>query len=133
MEKLKLLLVDDSKVVIQLYKEGLSSELYDKKFAVNGEEALTIYKAWAPDLILLDIVMPAMSGFVVLKTIRDMEKKSGRNTPIVMATALSDKSDIVDCLRVGIQGYIVKPFKPEELAAKLEGYYAAHKQRDHRK
>lgn len=121
--KMKMLLVDDSKLVLDLYRLGLSDELYDKKTATNGREALEIYESWQPDLIVLDIVMPEVTGFSALKQIRELEKTNGRHTAIVMATALSDKSDIVDCARLGIQGYIIKPFKHTDIASRLEGYY----------
>lgn len=124
---MKMLLVDDSKLVLDLYNLGLNDELYDKRTATNGSEAVEIYKNWHPDMIVLDIVMPEMTGFTALKLIREQEKTNGRNTAIVMATALSDKSDIVDCARVGIQGYIIKPFKHTDIAARLEGYYAVFK------
>ena len=127
--KMKILLVDDSKVALTMYKDGLSDDLYDKKFAHNGNEALLFYKSWQPDLIVLDIVMPEVTGYTVLKQIREMEKASGRRTAIVMATAMGDKSDIVDCAKVGIQGYIVKPFKQDELAARLENYYSTFQKR----
>ena len=125
--KIKVLFVDDSKVSLSMYKESLNDELYEKKFAHDGNEALSFYNGWQPDLIVLDIVMPEMTGFSVLKAIREMEKKSGRHTAIVMATGMGDRSDIVDCAKVGIQGYIVKPFKIEELTAKLEAYYEAYR------
>lgn len=123
--KMKILLVDDSKVALTMYKDGLSDDLYEKKYAHNGNEALLFYKSWQPDLIVLDIQMPEMTGYTVLKQIREMEKGSGRRTAIVMATAMGDKSDIVDCAKVGIQGYIVKPFKQDELPSRLENYYSA--------
>ncbi|MBI5637514.1 MAG: response regulator [Nitrospinae bacterium] len=123
--KMKVLLVDDSKSVIELYKLGLSDDLYEKKIAMNGRDALEIYESWNPDMIVLDIVMPEVTGFTALKQIRRLEKTNGRHTAIVMATALSDKGDIVDCARIGIQGYIIKPFKHSEIASRLEGYYAA--------
>ncbi len=126
-EKMKILLVDDSKLVLDLYNLGLSDELYEKKIAINGREALEMYENWHPDMIVLDIVMPEVTGFTALKQIRELERTNGRNTAIVMATALSDKSDIVDCARIGIQGYIIKPFKHSDIAARLEGYYAAFK------
>lgn len=121
---MKVLLVDDSKLVLDLYNLGLSDDLYDKKTVVNGREAVEIYQSWRPDLIVLDIIMPEVTGFTALKQIRELEKANGRHTAIVMATALSDKSDIVDCARIGIQGYIIKPFKHGEIAARLEGYYS---------
>ncbi len=125
--KMKILLVDDSKVAMTMYKEGLSDDLYEKKYAHNGNEALLFYKSWQPDLIVLDIVMPEMTGYTVLKQIREAEKTTGHRTAIVMATAMGDKSDIVDCAKVGIQGYIVKPFKQDELASRLENCYASLK------
>lgn len=129
---MKILLVDDSKLVLDLYNLGLSDDLYDKKTATNGREALDIYESWHPDMIVLDIVMPEVTGFTALKQIRELERSNGRATAIVMATALSDKSDIVDCARIGIQGYIIKPFKHTDIAARLEGYYATF-QKAHKK
>lgn len=123
--KLKILLVDDSKSVLDLYNLGFKNELYEKKFCTDGKEALLAYEKWKPDLILMDIVMPEMTGYTVLKEIRELEKTNGRKTPIIMATGLADKSDIVDCARVGIQGYILKPFKHAELPQKIEAYYKA--------
>lgn len=123
-KKIKILLVDDSKVVLTMYKECLADELFEKKFAHNGDEALMFYKAWGPDLIVLDIVMPETTGYTVLKKIREMEKASGRRTAIVMATAMGDKNDIMDCAKLGIQGYIVKPFRQDELADRLKNYYS---------
>lgn len=124
--KLKILLVDDSKVVMQVYKEALSDALYEKRYAMNGEEALTVYKAWQPDIILLDIVLPVMTGYSALKEIRRLEKESGSRTAIIMVTSLGDSSDVKDCARLGIQGYIVKPFRAPDLAQKIEQYYAAY-------
>lgn len=122
---LKVLLVDDSKSVLDLYNLGLKNELYEKKTCMNGKDALDLYESWKPDLIIMDIVMPEMTGFAALKEIRNREKNNGRKTAIIMSTALGDKSDILDCARVGIQGYIVKPFKHTELVGKVEGYMAA--------
>lgn len=124
--KLKILLVDDSKVVMQIYKEAFSDDLYEKKFAMNGQDALNFYKTWKPDIILLDIVLPVTTGYSALKEIRRIEKDTGARTAIVMVTSLGDKSDISDCARLGIQGYIVKPFQASELAKKIEQYYAAY-------
>jgi CheY-like chemotaxis protein len=126
MEKMKILIVDDNKSVQALYNLGLKDEIYDKKFADNGKAALEMHESWHPDLIVMDIMMPVMSGFQALKAIRDGEKKGGKTTAVVVATALSDKSDIIDCARLGIQGYIIKPFKHSEIAARLESYYQKH-------
>ncbi len=127
MVKLKILVADDNKSVQALYNLGLKDELYEKKFALNGQEALDVYEAWQPDLVILDIMMPVMSGYQALKELREREKKSGKKTAVVISTGLSDKSDIVDCARLGIQGYIIKPFKHAELSGKIEGYLEKHR------
>ncbi len=120
--KLKVLVADDSKVAQIMIGEGLSDDLYSKRTAVNGQEALDIYYKWQPDIVLLDIMMPLVSGYLVLKEIREYEKKEGtpKKTGVVMLTALSDKESITDCLRIGVQGYVVKPFKPGEIAQRVE-------------
>jgi CheY-like chemotaxis protein len=129
MEKLKVLVADDNKSALAFYQMGLKEEEFDRKFVNNGKEAVDAYMEWTPDVVVLDIMMPVMSGYQALKAIREMEKKSGRNTVIVVSTALADKSDIVDCVKVGIQGYMLKPFRYEELAGKIRGYHRTHVER----
>ena len=123
MKKLKLLIAEDDNTQRLLYEEGFNGKDFDFRFAVDGEEALKEYRAWKPDAILLDIMMPVKSGYVVLKEIRDEEKKSEVNTVIIMATGMADKNDIMDCLKLGIQGYIVKPFKRAEIADRVMELY----------
>ena len=120
--KLKVLIADDSKVSQIMIDEALSDELYSKRPAVNGQEALDLYFKWRPDVILLDIMMPLVSGYAALKAIRQHEKteKTQKKTVVIMLTALSDKESIVDCMKVGIQGYMVKPFNKEELCSRID-------------
>lgn len=122
MGKIKVLVVDDSKVVQVMIKDYLSPELYSVREAYNGNDGLELFGMWGPDLIFLDIMMPGLSGYTVLKEIRKKEKADPqmKKTPVIMVTGLSDKSDIVDCLKLGIQGYMVKPFKPEDIAQRME-------------
>ncbi len=120
--KLKVLIADDSKVSQIMIDEALSGDLYSKRAAVNGQEALDLYYKWQPDIILLDIMMPLVSGYAALKEIRRHEKSGNakKKTAVIMLTALSDKESIVDCLKLGIQGYMVKPFRKEELCGRIE-------------
>lgn len=120
MSKLKVLIADDDRAVHKMYAHGLLDDLYEKKIVVNGQEALEVFESWRPDVVVLDIMMPIMSGYQTLKAIRDKEKGSKKPTPVVMVTALASKNDIMDCIKLGIQGYLVKPVKPHELAEKLE-------------
>ncbi len=117
MEKIKILIVEDEKITLELYKKFISDKVFDKKVAANGKEALDVYKSWQPDIILLDIMLPEMSGYMVLKEIRLSIKD--KKTTIIMATSVSRKESVMDCLKHGIQGYIVKPLKTKELMTKV--------------
>ena len=120
MEKLKVLIADDDPTTHQLFRIGLNDELYDLKFVENGKEALEEWKQWRPDVVLLDIMMPVMSGYMALKEIRRAEAGSGHSTPVIISTALGGKNDVMDCVKVGVQGYLVKPIKCDQLAQKIE-------------
>lgn len=116
----KVLLAEDEEhigklIVFKLEKEGL--EVIWKQ---DGESALAAVKSELPDLILLDVMMPKMNGFDVLKAIQNDE--SIKNIPIVMLTAKAQESDIVDGINKGATDYIVKPFRPAELVARIKRF-----------
>jgi CheY-like chemotaxis protein len=87
--------------------------MFETVYATNGKDAMELYHSWHPDIIVLDIMLPIMTGYSVLKEIR--EELEDKKTTIIMATSLQGKEDIADCSRVGIQGYITKPFKYKEI------------------
>lgn len=113
MEKIKILVAEDIKATVRLYDKALNDRFFDKKFACDGQKALRYYQEWQPDIIVLDIQMPLMSGYSVLKKIR--EEFGDNKSTIIMATSLSSDDDINSCAAYGIQGYIAKPFKLKEL------------------
>ena len=121
MSKLKILIVEDEDVTQKLYAISFRDEKYDLRFADNGEEAITTYKSWQPDIIILDIIMPNMNGFQTLEVIRT--KMQDLSTTVVMASAVSDKKEILACAQLGIQGYILKPFSTKELAVTVLKYH----------
>jgi len=127
MSEIKILLVDDDKSIHDLYNEGLAGSIFTKKFAGNGEEALKIYNAWHPDVIVLDLQMPLMAGYAVLREIR--QTRGDKTTNVIMATASTSSQDIRDCITLGIQGYIIKPFKLKEIGNTILHYI----QQDQRK
>lgn len=114
-----------------LYKRGVSEDKYDVRYVTNGQDVLDSCESWSPDIIVLDIVMPIMSGFEALKTIKEKEKsykreaeKNKREAPvIIMATAMGSKNDIMDCLKLGINSYIVKPINWETIEGRIIEYY----------
>lgn len=123
MEKIKILIAEDDRLAQAFYNKGLSNDRFDKKFVGNGEEAVMAYRAWKPDVIVLDIQMPVKGGYAALDDIRVMEKSVKKKTPIIMASAMSKKDDMLNCAKLGIEGYILKPFKAEEITDSIMGYY----------
>lgn len=118
---IKILIVEDMANIRKLYDLSLIQNVFDKQFAPDGQTALDTYALWKPDIILLDIGLPVLSGFMVLKHIR--EKLGDRKTTIIMQTSRSEKGDIVECAKYGIQGYITKPFAPAEVGNRILEYY----------
>lgn len=130
MGKLKVLIAEDLKVYRMVYDRGLSDELFEKRFVTDGAEAVAAFTEWKPDIVVLDIIMPNMTGFQALKQIREFEpfRKAGadgggRTTVVIMATGLGTKEDILDCLKVGIHGYLVKPVDKDTICERIMGYY----------
>ncbi|WP_102273903.1 response regulator transcription factor [Cytobacillus massiliigabonensis] len=110
-----LLLVDDESMMLDLLSLYLSPIGYHCIKKQSAREAITYLEAHPADLILLDIMMPDMNGLEACKKIRQTW-----DTPIIMLTAMSDKSDIVKGLKYGADDYISKPFDEEELIARIE-------------
>ena len=121
MPKLKLLVAEDSKFMQYFYESELSPELYEPKIVSDGEQALAEYKTWRPDIVLLDMYMPIINGYQALKTIR--EGYQDKSTTIIMATSANEKDDIIACAKLGIQGYMVKPFEPEVMNKAILQYH----------
>jgi len=122
MQKLKVLIVEDNKVNRKLLENALKDEVFEKKSAENGHEALRCYREWKPDIILLDILLPLVSGYSVLQEIRIKERDM--STIIIITSGLTFKQDIIDCAKLGIHGYLVKPINFRELSGKILEYYS---------
>lgn len=125
---IKLLIIDDVADNLQVIGSILMEQNYDVSFARSGEEALGILENNNFDLILLDILMPVMDGFEVCKKIR--KKPEITNIPIVFLTARSDIDSVIKGFDLGAQDYISKPFKAEELLARVKTQVELKKQRE---
>lgn len=119
--KIKILVAEDEGLIQKIYDNGLHKDVFERRIVSNGEDAMKVYKEWNPDIILLDVKMPTMSGYSVLREIR--EKNKDKDTTVIMATSLSSKDDVMSCIKLGIQGYIVKPIKVGEVGEKALEYY----------
>jgi DNA-binding response OmpR family regulator len=125
MEKLKVLVAEDDKATQKLYDRFLTEEIFDLRLAKTGGEALEIYRTWQPELIILDLMLPEISGYSVLKEIReDLENKT---IPIIISSSLSKRDDILSCAKFGIQGYFTKPVIWKEIGLRvLECFQKTH-------
>ncbi len=109
-----ILVVDDKANIRNLVREYLEAEMFRVVTATNGREALYSARQEKPDLILLDIMMPEMSGYEFLKAYR-----KERETPIILLTAKLDETDKVLGLELGADDYVTKPFGMKELVARI--------------
>ena len=110
----QILIVDDEPRYVRLMEANLVSEGYQVIKASNGQEAVDAVDKHHPDLVLLDVMMPILSGFDACARIREFS-----NVPIVMVTAKGDEQDRVKGLDVGADDYIVKPYSATELLARV--------------
>lgn len=112
----KVLVVDDESNIVDILKFNLEREGYQVICAYDGGEALEKARSEAPNLILLDVMLPVMDGFGVLEEIR----KTDKLTPVIMLTAREEERDKVLGLEIGADDYIVKPFSVRELMARVK-------------
>src|SRR4030043_937751 len=110
----KILIVDDEPRYVRLMEANLISDNYQVLKAYNGEQALEIVANENPDLVLLDIMMPVLDGFVVCERIRKFS-----TVPIIVVTVIGEEQDRVRGLDIGADDYIVKPYSATELLARV--------------
>ena len=111
----RVLVVDDDQALSEMLGIVLRAEGYDASFCDDGSKAYSIFKDAKPDLVLLDLMLPGIDGIEVCKKIR-----AESVVPIVMLTARGDTLDVVQGLESGADDYIIKPFKPKELIARIK-------------
>ena len=113
--KQKILIVDDDVNIAELISLYLTKECYDTRMVHDGEEALSVYEQYQPNLILLDLMLPGIDGYQVCREIR-----SKSNLPIIMLSAKGEIFDKVLGLELGADDYIMKPFDSKELVARVK-------------
>ncbi|MBR2408562.1 MAG: response regulator [Lachnospiraceae bacterium] len=110
--------VDDDTMNLRMAEFILKQQQYDVVKIESGLECLQLLGKQKPDLILLDVQMPIMSGIKTLEHIR--EKEETRDIPVVFLTASADTETVIDAGRLGVVDYVVKPFMPQELLSRVE-------------
>jgi DNA-binding response OmpR family regulator len=113
MERIKVLLADDEEDIKTVVKFYLESRGYEVLTAFDGLDAISICESEKPDLLLLDVMMPVMSGFEVARKLKANPETAG--IPIIMLSAASQSDSIKEGLEAGARDYIVKPFEPSKL------------------
>lgn len=111
----KILVVDDEERMLRFIRLNLEHDGFQVIEAVKGHEALDKMRTGMPDLILLDVMLPDLDGFEVLKMVREIS-----NIPIIMLTAKGEEDDRVKGLELGADDYVTKPFSPRELVSRVK-------------
>jgi CheY-like chemotaxis protein len=119
----KILLVDDSPTVLLMERILLEGGPYEILSATNGEDALKTALSERPDAILMDVVMPGMSGFEVCRRLRAAE--ATRTTPIILVTTRSNSESLERGYASGCSDYVIKPFEAVELRLKVASFVGA--------
>jgi two-component system, OmpR family, phosphate regulon response regulator PhoB len=114
----KILLAEDEKQIADMIAFKLTNGGHQVVRAADGEQAITLAAQSVPDLILLDVMMPGLSGFEVLRRLKG--DTTMRSIPVIMVTAKGHERDVLNGLRGGAIDYIVKPFSLKELSARVE-------------
>jgi two-component system alkaline phosphatase synthesis response regulator PhoP len=115
MSKIKVLIIDDEESIVNLVESYLQPEGYEIFTAPDGKSGLQSFRAFNPDLIVLDIMLPGIDGIELLSRIR---RES--NVYVIMLTAKSEETDKIVGLSIGADDYVTKPFSPRELVARIK-------------
>ncbi len=118
MAKENILVVDDEEDIVELISYNLSKDGYKVQVVTTGEDALKAARAQAPDLVVLDLMLPGVDGLDVCKLMK--ADKATKHVPVIMLTARGEEADVVTGLELGADDYIVKPFSPRVLSARVK-------------
>ena len=114
-DRQRILLADDEASIRRILETRLKMVGYDVYTAQDGEEAVNAFNKYNPDLVVLDVMMPKMDGYGVTREIRRTS-----DVPIIILTALGDVSERITGLELGADDYVIKPFSPKELEARVK-------------
>jgi DNA-binding response OmpR family regulator len=113
----RVLVVDDEPTIAEIVARYLERASYETRIAADGHAALAHASTWHPDLVVLDLMLPGIDGLEVMRRLREI---AGPRVAIILLTAKGEESDRIDGLRLGADDYVVKPFSPAELVARVD-------------
>lgn len=117
-KKTKIVVIEDEADILEVINYNLSLEGYEVSSALDGEEGLAIIKKEAPDLVLLDLMLPGLDGIEICRKLK--ADPAMHSVSVIMVTAKGEESDIVLGLGIGADDYVTKPFSPKELMARIK-------------
>ena len=115
----RILIVEDDLTVAEVVVDYLRHAGLEPRHALDGQTALDIAATWRPDLVVLDLMLPGVSGLEVCRRLRERQE-AGVSLPVIMLTALGEESDRVLGLESGADDYVTKPFSPRELTLRVQ-------------
>lgn len=118
----RILVVEDDAMIARIVRIKLENSGYEVQVAGDGGEGLMAIREARPDLVLLDVMMPVMDGYKLLRMLRSVPEYA--DLPVILLTARGQEREITSGLREGATDYIVKPFSPAELAARVRRWLA---------
>lgn len=121
MNKWQVLIVEDEEKIRSVVERYLTHNDYDVITAADGETAMYQAKKYIPDLIVLDIMLPDMNGFDILKKMRKIDAL--KEIPVIFLSGLQEAETVIEGLEIGADDYIIKPFDPNILVAKINVFY----------
>jgi PleD family two-component response regulator len=116
--KIKVLVADDDKNVINIIRYSINGEKFEVLEAANGKEALGMIFSRSPDILILDIMMPEMDGYMVCEELKKHD--STKDLPVIILSAKTSVDDKLKAMGLGIDDYMTKPFDPRELEARIK-------------
>lgn len=118
-KKTKVLIIEDEEMLVNMYISKFEKEGYGIEKALNGREGLEKVKNYNPEIILLDVIMPEMDGFMVLKQLKS--EASTKNIPVIMLTNLGQEEDVEKGKKLGVKDYLVKAnLTPSQVVDKVK-------------
>jgi CheY-like chemotaxis protein len=126
-EPIKVLVIDDQRFILSATRMLLSRAGFEVRTAENGEEGMLLWKTWRPDCVLLDLMMPGLSGWEVLERMRSSGPEG--QIPVFLFSAKDDDEARRQALLKGANGFILKPFDPDDLAKRIRNAVRAYRVR----
>src|SRR5207237_8258269 len=130
---LHILVAEDNELSAQVLEQTLVRQGYRVRLASNGREVLALAEQGGFDLLLLDVHMPELDGFQVVRAVRERELTAGGHLPIIALTARSRKEDRERCLAAGMDDFQTKPIRPADLLAAIDRVLRTHSSRQSRR